>query len=40
MNRNGQAGVSALPGVVGSWVVMTGFLVIAAVVTLVPFVLL
>jgi len=40
MKRNGQAAVGALPGAVGSWVLMTGFLVTAAIVTLVPFVLL
>jgi hypothetical protein len=40
MKRNGQAAVGALPEVVGSWVLMTGFLVTAAIVTLVPFVLL
>jgi hypothetical protein len=40
MTRNAQVAVGGLPGVVGSWALMTGFLVIAAIVTLVPFVLL
>jgi hypothetical protein len=40
MKRNGETAVGAVPAAIGSWVVMTGFLVIAAIVTLVPFVLL
>ncbi len=40
MERNREISVGALPGVVGSWVLMTGFLAIAMIVTLVPFVLL
>ena len=40
MKRSEQAAVSAFYGVVGSWVLMTGFRVTAAIVTLVPFVLL
>jgi hypothetical protein len=40
MKGNGRAAVSALPGAVSSWILMTGFLAIAAIVTLVPFVML
>ena len=40
MTRSNQAGAGALAAEAGTWLLATGFLVIAALVTLVPFILL